>query len=215
MSLQYFPPSFGLIRLTIREQKWFEDFQDGCHCGHTGYRNRTILAILNLYVTPMPPIKFWLNQTCSLGGDDIWRISRWPPWQPSWISERNNFSTSESQCLPPSFGLIWLIFWGQMSFEDFQDGQHGSQLGYQNIMILAVLNLHVIPMPPIKFQLKLNYSLGRDVVWRISWWLPWRPSLISDWNILAILNLHVPWMPPIKFQFNPTYHSKDVKNVKS
>ena len=33
---------------------FFEDFQDGCHFG---YRNRTILAILNFYVTPMPPIK--------------------------------------------------------------------------------------------------------------------------------------------------------------
>ena len=29
--------------------------------GHPRYRNRTILAILNLYVAPMPPIKFGLN----------------------------------------------------------------------------------------------------------------------------------------------------------
>ena len=35
----------------------FEEFQDG-HCGgHLGYRNVTILAILNLYVTVMTPIK--------------------------------------------------------------------------------------------------------------------------------------------------------------
>ena len=31
--------------------------------GHLGYRIRTILAILNLYVTVMPPTKFQLNQT--------------------------------------------------------------------------------------------------------------------------------------------------------
>ena len=34
----------------------FEEFQDGCHGGHLGYRIGTILAILNLCVAPMPPI---------------------------------------------------------------------------------------------------------------------------------------------------------------
>ena len=45
------------------------------------------LAILNLHVTPMPPIKFWLNLTYCLGADVIYRFSRWLPWRPSWISE--------------------------------------------------------------------------------------------------------------------------------
>ena len=39
-----------------------EEFEDGLG-GHLGYRNGTILAILNLCVTVMPPIKFQLNQT--------------------------------------------------------------------------------------------------------------------------------------------------------
>ena len=73
----------------------FEEFQDGCHLG---YWNKAILAILNLCVTVMPPIKFWLNLTYCLGGDVIRRISRWPPWPPSWIGEQNNFSNSESLC---------------------------------------------------------------------------------------------------------------------
>ena len=46
----------------------FEEFQDG---GHLGYRNRTILAILNLNVAPMPPIKFRLNLTYGLEGDIV------------------------------------------------------------------------------------------------------------------------------------------------
>ena len=46
----------------------FEEFQDGIHGGHLGYRSGTTLAILNLYVAPMPPIKFWLNPTYGLGG---------------------------------------------------------------------------------------------------------------------------------------------------
>ena len=29
-------------------------------------------------------------------GDVVWTISRWPPWRPSWISEQNEFSNSES-----------------------------------------------------------------------------------------------------------------------
>ena len=41
----------------------FEEFQDGSPGGHLGYRNGTILAILNLCVTMMPPIKFQLNRT--------------------------------------------------------------------------------------------------------------------------------------------------------
>ena len=38
----------------------FEEFQEGSPGGHLGCRNGTILAILNLSVTVMPPIKFQL-----------------------------------------------------------------------------------------------------------------------------------------------------------
>ena len=48
-------------------------------------------------------------------------------------------------------------------FEEFQDGLHGGHLGYQNGMILAILNLHVARMPPTKFQLNLTYGSGGDV----------------------------------------------------
>ena len=41
----------------------FEDFQDGHRGGRLGYRNKTILAILNFYVTLRPPTTFQLNQT--------------------------------------------------------------------------------------------------------------------------------------------------------
>ena len=34
-------------------------------------QNVRILAILNLYVAPMLPIKFWLNLTYGLGGDVV------------------------------------------------------------------------------------------------------------------------------------------------
>ena len=49
----------------------FEDIQDGHLGGHLRYWNRTILAILNLYVALMPPIKFGLNSHFGLGGDVV------------------------------------------------------------------------------------------------------------------------------------------------
>ena len=97
VSMWCFPSSFGSIQFKIWEEMSFEEFRDGHHGSHLAYQNGTILAILNLYNTPMLPIKFWLNLT-GLGGDVVWRISRWPPWRPSWTSERNNFSNSESLC---------------------------------------------------------------------------------------------------------------------
>ena len=51
-----------------------------------------------------------------------------------------------------------------MSFEEFQDGRPGRHLGYQNGTILAILNLCVTVMNPIKFQLNRTSSLGGDVV---------------------------------------------------
>ena len=50
-----------------------------------------------------------------------------------------------------------------MSFEEFKDGRHGGHLGYQNEMILAILNLHVAIMLPTKFQLNPTYGSGGDV----------------------------------------------------
>ena len=49
-----------------------------------------------------------------------------------------------------------------MLSEEFQDGCHGRHLGHLNGMILAILNLYVAPMPPIKFQLNLTYGFGRS-----------------------------------------------------
>ena len=46
-----------------------EDFTDGCHGGHLGYRNGMVLAIKNRHVDPMPPTKFQLSLTFHLGGN--------------------------------------------------------------------------------------------------------------------------------------------------
>ena len=90
-----------------------------------------------------------------------------------------------------------------MSFEEFQDGWHGTHLRYQNWAILAILNLHVTQMPPTNFQFNPIYGSEVDVVSRFSR----RPLGYWKGMSLAILNLHVASMPSTKFRLNPTYSS--------
>ena len=51
----------------VSEEMSFEEFQDGRRGSRLGYRNGTILAILNLHVATMPPTKFQLNPTYGSG----------------------------------------------------------------------------------------------------------------------------------------------------
>ena len=48
------PTMFWLNQTTALEQTWFEDFQAGHRGGHLGYRNGTILAILNILFRCLP-----------------------------------------------------------------------------------------------------------------------------------------------------------------
>ena len=52
------------------------------------------------HVIPMLPTKFQVN--CPLGsGDEVKnRFSRWGPWRPSWIPDRNDFSLFRSTSHP-------------------------------------------------------------------------------------------------------------------
>ena len=60
-------------------------------------------------------------------GDMIYRFSRWLPWWPSWISERNHFSNSKSPCCPDAFHQVSTpsdTVREEITIEDFQDGGH-------------------------------------------------------------------------------------------
>ena len=183
MLRQCLPSSLSSIQLTVLEEMSFEDFQDDHHDGHLGYQNGMILAILTLQVTPMPPTKFGLNLTLGLGADVVSRLSRWPPRWPSWTVKWNNFSNSEFLCCSNASHQVLAqsdLCLGGDAFEEFQDGHNGSHLGYRKGTILAILNLYVAPMSPIKFLLDPTFSLGRDVIWRISRWLP--GSILDIWT---------------------------------
>ena len=51
----------------------------------------------------------------------------------------------------PQNKLTWSKALDELTIEDLQDGCCGVRCGYCNNMVLAILNLHVAPMPPTKF----------------------------------------------------------------
>ena len=138
------------------------------------------LTILNLYIALMPHIKLQLNPTYGLGGDFVWRFSRWLTWQPSWISEWDDHS--KFPCDPNASHQVWAQsdrIRGRYGFKTFKMAAQATIL---DRTILAILNLYAAPKLSIKFWLNPTYGLGGDVVWRISRWPPWRPSWISEQN---------------------------------
>ena len=64
-------------------------FQDG---GHLGFPISRILDIFDLQVTLMLPTKPGVNWRFGSEDEVKNRFSIWLPWQPSWISDQNDFS---------------------------------------------------------------------------------------------------------------------------
>ena len=62
---------------------------------------------------------------------------------------------------------------------DFQDGRHGSNLGFPIITISVIFYLQVTPMLPTKFRVNWPFSSEEEGKNRFS---RWPPSWISDWN---------------------------------
>ena len=134
---------------------------------------------LDMAGSSSPPIKFWLNPTHGLGGDVIWRISRWPPCFPSWISEWNNLSNSESLCRSDASHQILAQ----------SDLRFGRRCPLKNFKMAAMewndfSNSESLCHCDASHQVlaQSTYDLGGDVIWKISRWMPWLPSLILEWN---------------------------------
>ena len=185
---------------------WFEDFQDGCHGGRLGYQNGTVLAILNLHAVPMPFTKFPLHPTYCSGADNNWRLSRWPPWRPSWI--RFQWRCRKCEKLLTDIRMRdgpWKSKApGELTIEDLQDGCYGGHSGYRNKLLLAILNLHVTQMPSTKFWLNLNYQMRFEDFQdgHLGGYLRYRTRMI-----LAILNLCC-WRPSWILERNKLSNSK-------
>ena len=72
---------------SVQEKKQKIDFQDGCHLG---FPIGMILASFDLQIITMFSTKFRVNWPFS-SKEAKNRFSRWPPWWPSWISNREDF----------------------------------------------------------------------------------------------------------------------------
>ena len=172
-------PTFHWQQITM------EDFQDAHRGGHLGYRNKIMLAILNLLVAPVTPTKFWLNQIYHSAADEIWRFSIWPLWQPFWTLELNDFSNSESLCCSYVSNQVSaqsnLRFRRRCHLKNFKMATVAAILDIWTEQFINSESLIAL-VPPIKFPLNLIYGLGGDVVWRISRCSPWQLSWISEWN---------------------------------
>ena len=119
---------FGVNWLLVQEKKWKLYF----HGGHLGFPIGTILAVLDLQVIPMLPIKFRINWLLGFGEEVKNRFLRWPPWRPSLIPDWNDFSYFWSSSHLPSFQSIGLSVQEKKRKLDFQDDGHGDHLGYQS-----------------------------------------------------------------------------------
>ena len=155
-----------------------------------------ILSILNLCVTVMPAIKFWLNPPYGLGGDVLWRISRWQPWPPSWLSGQNHFSNFESLChcdashqVSPHWDMVWRPSW----ISERNDFSNSESLCHCDA------SHHVLAQLDLQFGKRCRLKNFKTAA------APWWPSWISEQNDFSILNLCVTVMPSIKFWLNPTY----------
>ena len=153
----------------------------------------------------MSPIKFWLNPTYGLGGDVVLRISCWPPWRPSWILERNDFSNSESLShwdashqvlLNPTYGLEGDVVWRILRFPQWRPSWISERNNFINFESLY----HCDASYQVSAQSNLRFGSRCCSGIFNGGHLGHRNGMI-----LAILSFCVTVMPPIKFQLNRTY----------
>ena len=111
-----------------------------------------------------------------------------PLWL-SWLSDQIAFSNQESD-------VVWRVSWLPPWLSSWI---------LELIDLAKFLNLHVSPMPPIKFLFKLSYCLEETGFKEFQDGGP-----LGHWKrmILAILNFHSTPMPPIMFKLNQTYLSE-------
>ena len=85
------------------------------------------------------------------------------------------FDLQVTLMLPSKFGVNWSF--SSEAKIDFQDGGHGSHLGFQISTILVIFDVQVTQMLPSKFGVNWPFSSGGEAKNKFSRWLP---SWISD-----------------------------------
>ena len=210
--LQCLPSSFGLIWHGLRGDVVWKNLRWSL------WRPSLIsewndFSSLNLCVTVMLPIKFWLNLTSGFGGDAVRRISRW--W-PSWLLKQKilavlNFCVTVMPpikfWLNPVCGLWGDIIWRISSWLPWPPSWILEQNDFSNSESLchfpsSFISIGLLVCGEMLFEEFQDGRHGGHLGYR-------------NGKSLAILNLHAATVPPTKFQLNPTWGSGDVENVKS
>ena len=161
--------SFKTIRLSVQKKKLKINLKIAAILD---FRSEQFKSLFDAQVRPMLPSKFEVNWSFSSGekantdfqdGHHISgeknnkkknRFSRWKLWRLSWISDRNNFSSliyKSPRCFLPSFKSVGLWVQKKKRKIYFQDGGHGSHLGFPVRTILAIFDLQVALMLSTKF----------------------------------------------------------------
>ena len=189
-----FLPNLESIGLLAQEKKRKID----CHCGHFGLPIGTNLATFNLQVTPVLPSKFWVNWPFSSGEEAKNRFSRWPCWQPSWISDWNDFSYFWSQVTPmflTKFRVIWPFSSGEAKnrFSRWLPWWP-SWISYRNNFRYFCSIIHPKASSQISSHLAFRFRRSKN---RFSGHLEFPIG-----TVLAIFDLQVTPMLPTKFWVN-------------
>ena len=119
------------------------------------------------------------------------------------------------RCFLASLESIGLSVQEKKQEIDFQDGCHGSHLGFPIGMILVIFDLQVTPMLPSKFGVNWPFISVQEKKWKIDFQDGHHGSHLGFLigTILAIFDLQVTPMLPSKFGVNwPFGSGEEAKN---
>ena len=115
--------------------------------------------------------KFQVNSPFGSGEEVKKRFSRWPPWQPSWISNRTNFSFffffffiyQSPLCFLPSSSQLAFRFRRRSNKQIFKMATMVAILDFQSENFLAIFNLQITPKLPSQVGVNWPFSSEKEV----------------------------------------------------
>ena len=186
MSIQWLPSSFSSIWLFVREEISFKVFQDG---RHIGYKNGTILAILNFPVAPILSIKCQLNPIsvkCRLNNFKMAAMGHL-----GYLNETTlailNFHVVPIPTI--RFQLIRLSVLCKMSSKEFQDGRRLSWI--------SIRNEFSNPESPCRFDTFYQVLAQSD--------FPFGRCRLKNFNRAASLDIETKWIEQFWISMSPRY----------
>ena len=171
----------------------------------------------------MHPTKFQVNWPFASEEELKNGFSRWRPWRPPWISDRNNFHCFWPTSRPDAskFQVNWPFGSGEEAKTRLSSWRPcwPSWISARNNFFFSLYDLQVTPMLPIKFQVNWPFGSREEVKNSFQDGGHGGHLGISTWTILviiflfvAIFDLYISLMLLTKFQVNwPFCSGEEVK----